>query len=118
MTIIEHYNDLIHKIESSEPFIDDDIIFLKKRIKVESNKNHKKKLTANQLENERIMSNILDFMVKEPDKEYYTVSEIAQYFHHSNSKITSLLTKLKNDKKVFRNVEKGTALYKAMGANA
>lgn len=79
-----------------------------------SKKNSKSdKPTANQLENERLKIEILDFM--EIDKTY-TITDLnkncSAIADLSNQKINSLVRQLKNDELVIREEIKGTAYFR------
>ena len=107
MTIVERYESIISKVEGvlSQAEID----FLKERAEMHSKKNGSRKPTKVQLENEKIKSDILNFM--ETDRAY-TISEIQKGLGiETNQKASALVRQLKEKDLVVRTESKGKAYF-------
>lgn len=84
--------------------------FIEGRIAVLDKKAANKKATAKQEENEILKGKIVDFLA-ENATERYVAGDLAKTFEVSIPKISALLTQLKTDGKIVREVEKKTAYF-------
>ena len=80
------------------------------RASIEKKNSAERKPTKAQIENERMRSEILTFIV-----DAHTATEVAENFGISNQRATALLTALVKAEKVERFVEKRKAYFKAVG---
>ena len=105
----EYYDEIIALAEENGR--DDLVEFCKNRQEKLSRKSSSKKPTKVQVENENIKETILDILAELDTPTSATALATDARLGVSNQKITSLLTQLKNEGKVIREMEKGKALF-------